>query len=82
MQCKGTELNDNDEIMRHCRQVRDELNRRYDTVDKVWAYIMSLEKQSGRKRTAKRTARRTASRGPTASLTTSGWNQTAAAGTR
>ena len=55
---KNIELNDNDEIMRHCRKVRDELNRRYNTVDKMWAYIMNLEKQGGRKRATKLATRR------------------------
>ena len=51
-------LNDNDEIMRHCRRVRDELNRRYNTVDKMWAYLQSLEEQAAGRRTARRTVRR------------------------
>ena len=55
---RNLEWEDDNEIMRHCRKVRDELNRRYNTVDKMWAYIMSLEKEGGRKRATKLATRR------------------------
>ena len=67
MRRQTSELDDNDEIMRRCRQVRDDLNRRYSTVDKMWAYLMSLEKEAAGKRAAKRTVRRSAARRPSAS---------------
>jgi hypothetical protein len=67
MRRQRIELDDNDEIMRRCRQVRDDLNRRYNTVDKMWAYLMSLEKEASGKRTAKRTVCRAASRRPSSS---------------
>ena len=55
--CK-TELDDDDEVMRRCRRVRDELDRRFKTLDELFAWLTSLEKQVGSRHYVKPAARR------------------------
>ena len=58
------ELDDNDEIMRRCRQVRDELNRRFKTVDALCDHIERREKEARAQRAAARSAPRAALKRP------------------
>ncbi|MGD0092099.1 MAG: hypothetical protein ABSE73_19470 [Planctomycetota bacterium] len=45
---KDNELDDDDdEVMRECRRVRDELNRRFKTLDELFAWLGDLEKNGG-----------------------------------
>ena len=53
-----TELDDDDEVMRRCRRVRDELDRRFKTLDELFAWLTSLEKQGGSRHYVKLAARR------------------------
>lgn len=56
---KPTALDDdNDEVMRECRRVRDELNRRHKTVDEAYAWLVKIEKQGGPRNYVKLPARR------------------------
>ena len=47
---KKVDLNEEDEILRECRRVRDELNQKYKTVDGLCAWLASLEKQDAVRR--------------------------------
>lgn len=62
MKRTNAELNDNDEIMRRCREVRERLNRRFPTLEAYSAYLQSLEEQDKGKRAGKRTVRRAAAK--------------------
>jgi hypothetical protein len=46
----NTELDDDDEVMRRCRRVRDELDRRYKTVDELYEYLVGLDRQAAMRR--------------------------------
>ena len=48
---RHAELDDNDEIMRRCRQVRDERDRRFKTVDALCDHIGRLEREARARRT-------------------------------
>jgi hypothetical protein len=50
MHNRSTRLDDDNEEMRRCRQVRDEMDRRYNTVHKLCAHIRDLEKKDGKRR--------------------------------
>jgi hypothetical protein len=59
---KKVELNDDDEIMRRCRQARENVMRRFKTLDAYCDYLQSLEEQDKGKRAGKRMVRRAAAK--------------------
>ena len=48
-----TELDDDDEVMRRCRRVRDEFDRRFKNLDEQFAWLAKLEKEGGPRRYVK-----------------------------
>ena len=54
---KEIEFSDDDEVMRECRRVRDELNKRFKTVSELCAWAASLDKQAGKRRGVRSTSR-------------------------
>lgn len=50
MTSKNVVLNDDDEVMRRCRRARDQMNRRFKTVDALFDHLERLEKEARAKR--------------------------------
>ena len=61
---RRTVLGEDDEVMRRCRRVREELYQRFKTPEEMHAWLLSLERQADTRRGAKPARRRTPSKGP------------------
>ena len=57
MQHQQPEFDKDDEVLRRCRRVRDELNRRHKTADGVYAYLLKLEEEAAATRSGARSKR-------------------------